>query len=320
MPFNNNNSKKTPPALNIVAQCRYYGVSLRQCPQFLFLLMGLIIIISSITLYFIGTQFISDPEIVSLMVLGVTMVLFVMAFTITKSFERLAEASKMKSEFINIVSHQLRSPLTNLKWTVEIFSSQDLPKDPEKEKEYYNNLRENIARMVELVDDLLIVSKLEQGVFPLRKKEFVFGDLIKEMVERFKFFSEASGIKVNFFIQENLPLIFSDYSQLKLVVENLIDNAIRYTKKGGSIDIKVTKNAGKILFAVKDSGVGIPEEDKKYIFQKFFRAENAFREQTKGSGLGLFIVKSIIERLGGKIWFESEEDKGTTFFFTLPIK
>jgi signal transduction histidine kinase len=308
-----------PRNLNVVSLCRRYGVSLWQCPQFLFLVMGIVIIGSSTGTYLIGTRFINDPEIVSLIVLLVSTALFVIAFTITRSFEKLAEVSRMKSEFIDIVSHQLRSPLTNLKWAVELISSGDLKRDPKRTEEYYSVLKENIGRMLELVDELLIVSKIEQGVLILRKKEVDFKKLVEDLISRSKFYALASNIEIKFHSGNDLPTVFADPSQVKLVVENLIDNAIRYTKKEGVIDIWLEKREKQVLFRIKDSGVGIPEEDKKYIFQKFFRAENIMREQTRGSGLGLFVAKSIVESSGGKIWFESKEGKGTTFYFTLPI-
>jgi len=307
--------------LNILKQCRRYGVSLWQCPQFLFLIMGIIIIITSVLFYLIGTHYFAEPEQVVIVVLILSVFLFILSFTITRSFERLAEASRMKSEFINIVSHQLRSPLTNIKWTFEILSSEDFDVPESKEEEYFVNVKENIARMVELIDDLLIVSRIEQGKLPVQKREFDFAELVKEQVLRYKVFAEASHIRLSFNVEEGFPKVFADPSLLKLVIENLIDNAIRYTSGEGSVAIFAGRRDSKsIIFSVKDSGVGIPLKEQRYIFQKFFRAENALKQRTKGSGLGLYVCKTIIEKSGGKIWFESEEGKGTTFFATLPVK
>ncbi len=306
--------------LNIPGQCRRYGLSLWQCPQFLFLVMGIIIVLASIVSYLIGTRYIADPEMAALVVLSVTTLLFIIAFIITRSFERLAEASRMKSEFINIISHQLRSPLTNIKWTFELLTSKELEVPSKKVEEYLNNVKENIARMVELIDDLLIVSKIEQGTFPILKKEIFLEDLIKDLVSRFKIFAEASHIDLSFSPQKSLPEVYADPSLLKLVVENLIDNAIRYTKGGGKVELRLTEGEKDVIFEIKDTGVGIPEKEQKYIFRKFFRAENVMKERTRGSGLGLYVCKSIIAKSGGKIWFKSEEGKGTTFIFTHPIK
>lgn len=307
--------------INIIKQCQRYGVSLWQCPQFLFVIMGVVIVLTSIISYLIGTKLISEPETVVLIVLTVSIFLFIISFTITRSFERLAEASRMKSEFINIVSHQLRSPLTNIKWTFEILSSKDCDVPDSKKDEYFINVKDNIARMVELIDDLLIVSRIEQGRLPIRKEITDFKELIKDQVSRYKVFAQATNIKLNFFVEDAFPQkIFIDPSLLKLVVENLVDNAIRYTKGGGSVDITIKKkDSANIIFSIKDSGIGIPLEEQKFIFQKFFRARSGLKERTKGSGLGLFICRTIIEKSGGRIWFKSEENKGTTFYFTLPI-
>ncbi len=311
--------KKILAQLNIPAQCRHYGLPLWQCPQFLFLLMGGVIALASIISYLIGTRYIANPEMVALIILVITTVLFIIAFVMTRSFERLAEASRMKSEFINIISHQLRSPLTNIKWTFELLTSKEMEVPSGKVEEYLNNVKENIARMVELIDDLLIVSKIEQGTFPVLKKEISLENLIKELVSRYKVFAEASHIELNFYPQKNLSEVFTDPSLLKLVVENLIDNAIRYTKGKGKVEIGLERREKDLFFKIKDLGVGIPKKEQRYIFQKFFRAENILKERTRGSGLGLYVCKSIIEKLGGKIWFESKEGKGTTFYFTLPI-
>ena len=306
--------------LDIIGQCKRYGLSVWQCPQFLFVVMGVFIILASIVSYLIGARYILSPETVIFIVLIVASILFIIAFVITRSFERLAEASRMKSEFINIVSHQLRSPLTNIKWTFEVMASEEFKVPAEKQEEYFVNVKENIARMVELIDDLLIVSKIEQGSFSVAKVEISLKDLTEDLVERYKVFAEASRIKLNFYSQENMPKVLADPSLLKIVTENLIDNAIRYTKGGGIVEIKLIKEKDKVLFAIKDSGVGIPQKDQKYIFQKFFRAENISKERTRGSGLGLYVCKSILNRLGGQIWFKSQLGKGTTFYFTLPIK
>lgn len=306
--------------LDIIGQCKRYGLSIWQCPQFLFVVMGVFIILASVVSYLIGARYILSPETVIFIVLIVASILFIIAFVITRSFERLAEASRMKSEFINIVSHQLRSPLTNIKWTFEVMASEEFEVPAEKQEEYFANVKENIARMVELIDDLLIVSKIEQGSFSVAKIEISLKDLIEDLVERYKVFAEASRIKLNFYSQENLPKILADPSLLKIVTENLIDNAIRYTKGGGVVEIKLIKEKDKVLFAIKDSGVGIPQKEQKYIFQKFFRAENISKERTRGSGLGLYVCKSILDKLGGQIWFKSQLGKGTTFYFKLPIK
>jgi len=312
--------KEVLSQLNIPVQCKKYGLSLWQCPQFLFLIMGLAIICSSLATYAIGSKYIEDPLLVALIVLMLSAILFIIAVIITRSFERLAEANRMKSEFVSIVSHQLRSPISNLKWVIELLMSGRISKVTPKQLEYFRILKENSGRMEELVSDLLIVSRIEQGKLPPKKEWISLKNLIEKLIREIEVFAKASNVKIEFNPEKNLPQIFTDPSQLKLVIENLLDNAVRYIKGKGKVKIKLEKRGKNLYFEIKDNGVGIPKTDQKYIFQKFFRSGNIMRQQTEGSGLGLYIARSIINKAGGEIGFSSQEDKGSTFWFTLPIK
>lgn len=301
-------------------QCEKYGISFWQCPQSLFLVMGIVIIVSSLAVYAIGTKLIEDPLVVALIVLFMGFVLIIISFIITQSFERLAEASRMKTEFVSIVSHQLRSPISNLNWAIELLMSGRLGSIDEKQTEYFRILKENSARMQELAADLLIVSRIETGNLLFKKIEFSFIDLIEKLVKEFQIFAKASNVEIISEAPDDFSLALGDPSKIRLVVENLLENAIRYIKENGKVGIIVKKRKNFLYCEISDNGVGIPKNDQKYIFQKFFRSENVLRYQTQGSGLGLYIAKSVIEKSGGKIGFKSEENKGSTFWFTLPIK
>ncbi len=314
------NLKEIFEQFNVPAQCKKYGLPLWQCPHFLFLAMGIIIIGSTLAVYAIGSRYVEDPQVITLIVLLVTAILFTIAVIITRSFERLAEANRMKSEFISVVSHQLRSPLSNLRWVIELLTSGRVNGVSEKQLEYFKILKENSTRMRELVSDLLIVSRIETAKLPLKKKEIFLEDLVRKIIKELESFAKASNVKIELKAQENLPKVFVDPSQILLVIENLLDNAIRYIKEKGQVEIKLEKREKNLYFEIKDNGVGIPKEDQKYIFQKFFRSENVMRYQTQGSGLGLYITKSIVNRSGGKIGFKSQEGIGSTFWFILPIK
>lgn len=314
------NLKEILNQLNIFSQCKKYGLSLWQCPQFLFFIMGIVIVISTLSAYAIGTRYVEDPQIIALIVLLVTAILFVIAVIITRSFERLTEANRMKSEFVSVVSHQLRSPLSNLRWAIELLMSGRVNLVTEKQLEYFKIIKENSLRMGELVSDLLTVSRIETAKLPFKKEEGYLEDLIKELIKGFEPFAKASNVEIKFLPEENLPKAFTDLSQIRLVIENLLDNAIRYIGEKGQVEIKLEKRDKNFYFEVKDTGVGIPKDDQKYIFQKFFRSENIMRYQTQGSGLGLYIAKSIIEKAEGKVGFKSQEGIGSTFWFTIPLK
>ena len=306
--------------LNIKQQCRKYGLPLWQCPQFLFLIMGIIIIAIIIISYFVAIEKIDNLQIVTLIILFSTSILVIIDYIIVHSFERLAESTRMKMEFIGIVSHQLRSPVTNLKYALESLMSGELGEVQKEQLDYLTILKQNVDRLQELIDDILVVSRIQTGVLNLKKENFSIVDLVEKTIIEIKPVSLASNITINFKKGENIPNIISDSFWIKEAFKNLVDNAIRYQEGKGKVDILLEKRNKNIYLAVKDSGVGIPRADQKYIFQKFFRARNVLKKQTNGTGLGLFIVKGVIEKLGGKINFTSKENKGSTFWFSLPIK
>ena len=155
--------------------------------------------------------------------------------------------------------------------------------------------------------------------FSIKKEEISLESIIEELILKFNSFAKASNVEIEFKKVADLPKIFTDPSQIRQAMENLLDNAIRYIKDKGKVIISLEKKEKFLYFKIKDSGVGIPKEEQKYIFQKFFRSENILRYQTQGSGLSLYIAKSIIEKLGGEIGFKSQEGVGSTFWFTLPI-
>jgi len=317
--------KEAASQLDMTSQCKKYGVPLRQCPQFLFFIMGDAIIVAMLATYFIGIRFNSDPEVVALIVICLTMVLLALLFIIIRSFEQLAETSRMKTEFVSIVSHQIRSPLTNLKWIVEILMSGILGKTEDKQTEYFKILKENLERMQKLVSELLTVSRIEASKFVLKKEEFSMENLAHDLISEFEPIAKSSNIKIEMVAAPGLPKVYSDPFQVLQVLENLLYNAIRYMgfaesgKDRGKVEVTLRSKDGYVFCEVVDNGIGIPKDDQKYIFQKFFRAENVRRYQTGGSGLGLYISKSIIERSGGKMGFTSCEGKGTTFWFKLPV-
>ena len=284
--------------------------------------MGLIIIASIIVSYFILSKRIKDPETVILTILSITAFLIIIDYIITRSFERLAESSRMKTEFISIASHQLRTPLTNLKYTIEtLVSDDDFARANEGQMEYFDILKANIERMNKLINDLLTVSRLESGKMFYKKQLVSIEEIARKAIAKIKPFSDRKQINVALDVKGDLPKISVDPSCLEQVIENLLDNSVRYTKGTGDVKILIKpKFFNKIYFAIKDKGVGIPREEGKYIFQKFFRSRNTLRLKTQGSGLGLYISKKLIEIMGGKIGFSSEANKGSTFWFILPVK
>lgn len=314
--------------LNIVEQAKKYGIPWWQHPQFLFLVLGSIIAFSSILSYILGRQYVDDPQVAALVVIIFTGISLIVAFLITRSFERLAEAARLKSEFVSIVSHQLRSPLSNLAWALEFLMSGRAGKAQETQLGYFQILKENSSRMQELVNDLLVVSRIHEGSLPWQQESFSFPELIGDILAEYRPYMKASNIRLELQGQENIPQLLGDASQIRHVISNLLENAIRYAQKESQdgavprqsfIEIRYKKKGRNLLCEIQDNGVGIPKEDHRFIFQKFFRSSNILRHETQGSGLGLYIAKSIIERGKGSIGFRSKEHEGSTFWFSIPF-
>jgi signal transduction histidine kinase len=305
--------------LNIVRECRSLHLGLWQCPPFLFVIMGFINIFAMMGAYSVATRFRTEPEIAALIVIAVSVVIFVLGNFIITGFNKVAEANRMKSEFISIVSHQLRAPLAIFKWTLDLL----------KQKGGYGNmsvggpsyieiLQENNEKMVQMVNTLLEVSRIESNHLVLNREPVQILDITKKIVQSFLQYANASKIGLTFEAPETLSLVTGDESRLRMVVQNLVDNAIRYSVSDGEVKIFIRESGGKIVWQIENRGVGIPPEQQKYIFQKFFRSSTALKYRTEGNGLGLYIVRAIIQELGGTVDFSSEGGK-TTFWFILPI-
>jgi len=238
-----------------------------------------------------------------------------------KSNNEDSQIEKLKTDFISLSSHQLRTPLSAVKWFTEILMTQRAGKLNKKQLEYLREVHHSNERAIALVNDLLQVSRVQEGQLHLDLTKFDIGVLLEEVIEANRAELTGREITINFeIINGPLAKVLADKIKVRRVMENLLNNAIRYTPRSGRIEIKL-KNADKVIeCSISDSGVGIPQDEQESIFSKFFRATNVTKIQPDGTGLGLFIAKSLIEAHGGKIWFESSDTEGTTFYFTVPIK
>jgi len=189
-----------------------------------------------------------------------------------------------------------------------------------EQAEFLKKAYQSNERMINLINDLLNVTRIEEGRYlysltPVQLEEVCLSvfSLFEEEIKR-------KGLKFSFQKPKTpLPEVRADKEKIKLVIQNLVENAVKYTLPGKKIVVKLGLKNGEVLFSIKDEGIGIPKDQQERIFTKFFRGANALKMETDGTGLGLFISKNIIEAHGGKIWFKSEENKGSTFYFTLPV-
>ena len=226
---------------------------------------------------------------------------------------------KMKSEFVMIAGHQLRTPLSAIKSAFDLLLKGDFGKLESKQKKVLEQCFDYNEKLIKMVDDLLDIFSIEQGKYYYQFVKTDLGGLLEEVSKRYRETAAERDIKFDLTIDENLPEVKLDPYKIKLVLVSLIENAITYTDKGGEVSVGCHFKDGKILLAVKDTGIGIPKESQSQIFTKFFRGANALSFQPEGNGLGLFVAKNIIEYHEGRIWFTSEVDKGTTFYVELPL-
>lgn len=223
-------------------------------------------------------------------------------------------------EVISIVSHQFKTPLSAIKGYLEVLIVEDLGKINEKQKEYLEGAMQNTLRMIELVKDLLDVSRIEQGELDFKTKPSNLEKIVRKIIKEFSSFVRAKNSTIYFKSLNKIPIINIDPLKIEQVISNLISNAIKYNKRKGKIDVYLERKGSEVIFHCKDNGIGISKPDKKKVFNKFYRSEKAIMLATGGSGLGLFIAKAIIEKSKGKIWFESKRGEGSSFCFSLPIK
>ncbi len=231
-------------------------------------------------------------------------------------------ADQMKTEFVSLVSHQLKTPLTAIRWGIESLEQSSGANFTEKQSIYLNDTKESTTRLIQLVNELLSVSRMETGRLKISVEEEHIEKLIKTVVSDLAPVAKAKKVKVVFKKpKKKFPKIKLDASLFYQVMQNLISNAIRYTEVGGKVEIEINEKRGKgYVISIQDNGIGIPDSVKASIFKKFFRAKNAIKEVTNGNGLGLYLVKMIMDLSGGSVQYESVEGVGTTFYVTIPKK
>lgn len=227
---------------------------------------------------------------------------------------------RMKTEFISLASHQLRTPLSAMKWFSEMLLNGDAGELAPEQKEFVKNISDSNERMISLVNALLNVSRIESGRLsvspePTDVKKMLDG-IVLEVTPKL----EEKKQKLVLSINQNLPLINLDPKMIREVYLNLLTNAIKYSKEGGEVILLVSKDDTHLVSQITDNGIGIPKAQQARVFQKFFRADNAVKSEADGTGLGLYLIKSIIDSSGGNIEFKSEEGEGSVFRFSLPLK
>ena len=243
-------------------------------------------------------------------------------------FAEVERANLAKSEFVSFVAHELKNPMTSIKGYSELLAAGSVGQINEMQSNFLHTIRANVQRMSALVSDLNDNAKIEAGQLRLEYKPVHVEDIVDEVVRSTKRQIEEKKQAVDLLLPQKLPSIWADHTRVAQVLTNLVSNAHKYTPEGGKVVVgaEATYNqwdpggAKEVVHLwVKDDGIGISIEDQAKIFQKFFRSEDSKAREAPGTGLGLNITKSLVEMQGGRIWFDSEFRKGTTFHFTVPV-
>jgi signal transduction histidine kinase len=317
--------KKVLWEFNLPARAQEMGVPIWISPQFIFLVMGAIVVAVLLTTRVIALQYL-DPDVSFLIILGLSIFLLVVTFVVVRAFEKVLEAKQseavkakevlaLKDQFVFIAAHELRNPVNAIKWAVELIQSKSrggaLPG-----KDLFDVLERSADRLFELVHDLLQVARLESGAVHFSYQGYSARAVCDDIVSQHALGAKKEKKQLICHIPKDAPKIVVDQNRLKEIFDNLLGNAVKFSPSGSEVSISAEWDAQNVTISVADQGSGIAKEDAPHVFEKFWRAESS--KKIEGTGLGLFIARHLVEQMGGEIWFESEPGEGTTFFVKLP--
>jgi signal transduction histidine kinase len=233
--------------------------------------------------------------------------------------EELKRQNAIKSDLISISAHQLRTSLSAMKWILKMFLDGDFGNLTAEQINFMKKAYESDDRMIRLVNEMLSINHAEDSLETTHREPTDLVKLLDEVVFDFTGESYKRGIELIFLKPDHaLKDVLADEDKMRVIFQNLIENAIKYSNKGGRVFVTISEKADVTEISVRDTGIGIAKEDQEQIFGKFFRAPNAKAQDVVGSGLGLYTTKRMVEKHQGKIWFESTTGEGTTFFVDIP--
>ncbi len=240
-----------------------------------------------------------------------------MADTINENIEEIKSVERLRRELVANVSHDLRTPLAIMQGYVETMLMKDATLSPEDRKKYLGTVLSSSEKLSKLITQLFEYSKLEAKQIQPQKEPFFMSELVQDALGKYKILAEQRGINLVFDRSPNLPMVFADVSLVERVIQNLMDNALKFTPDEGSITLKLVEEKNGVELRITDTGPGISEEEQTHIFERYFKANNGSSKST-GAGLGLSIVKKILEIHNATIQVSSKPNQGSTFFFQLP--
>ena len=234
---------------------------------------------------------------------------------LAQDLTRLRRLETVRRDFVSNLSHELRTPLASLKALAETLQEGALD-DPPAARRFVDQIQIEVDALTQMVNELLELSRIESGRFSLDQSPMAASDLLHSAAQRMQVQAERANIVMHVECEEGLPRVQVDSQRLEQVLINLIHNAIKFTRPGGAVVLCAESASGEVRFSVRDTGVGIPADEVSRIFERFYRVDKS--RSGRGTGLGLSIAKHIVEAHRGRIWAESTEGQGSTFYFTIP--
>jgi len=319
-----NSTKTTLPSSDRLSS-QIYKKRFWENPTFLFVCMGVLTVSAMMATYFISQRY-HDPVLVISSVAIVAMTITFFGGILIKTIDKLAELNNMKTDFVSIASHQLRTPLSIIKWYAEFLSREEKQSNlTDEQKKYIKIINDSNQRMIRLVNDLLDISRIESGRIKIHPEPANLVELIQNIIQENKILADKKNIKISFKHEQNIPLVNMDPKRISMVIENLLSNAIKYSTVGGEITVIVIekkmefnqKYQSILSVSIVDTGVGIPKNEYLTIFERFSQS-SVTADNSGGTGLGLSICREMIAKHHGKIWAESNNGNGSLFTFIIP--
>ena len=305
--------------LNVRRQCKeQFGVSVLRCPIFLFIVMGVVVIASVLAAYVVANYYNANPELSALLALATAALILILGNIILHGITKVVELSKMKSQFLNLISHQLLTPLTALKWSVNALETENVVQTKAEQGELLSIIKQNSNVMIQTVNTILDISRLESGKLKLNFEKCDIAKVVEDGIASHADAAREKQSAITYTRDPGVTFVYADQARLKVAVEQLLDNAVKYSRTGSAISVALRMAGSVVVFEVKDAGAGIPKAEHKNVFGKFFRGSRGMMSETRGLGVGLFVAKYIVEASGGSINFESQEGVGSKFWFSLP--
>jgi len=274
------------------------------------MMMGVLIVVAIMAIHLLGGYYLVDTNIIITTLSVVTIILFIISFVITHSFEKLAEINRMKTEFVNIISHQIRTPLTSLRWMHNSLSK-DEGNFTDEQRQTLKDMYKSIKKMIKIASNLLIASRMERGKFVLKKETYSLEETVRRAIDE-------SDVPTVLKVKGEIPFLCGDEFHVGLAIANLLNNVSKHG--GDKAEVEIRQKGDEIILIVRDNRLGILKEGQDKLFQKFFRSKNVAKYSNQDIGLGLFVTKSIVEKEGGTIGFNSNEGGGTEFWIFLPSR